>query len=387
MIASRVMTPKRNGPQRVKSRRWSLPWRESMGRSMGIDGPFGCSVGRVHAAFALRKGSLQMFGLSRSNQSRSHFETLLTPWLIRASGPFAAWVDSRLPQRLQTFVSLYGSWLERLRSSSSRSPQAVRVRRLVRLLLLDAGVVAAIVVTAALGAGTLRAYLVADGVFDDAGARAVVIAIAGALAAPFCVGIARVGRKLATTIAQMALPLRGEDLDLADAPRRALAVTLQLGLMLLVGIPLVAVTQPFLPGFHGAEVLLAILLVLGLASWRTATNLQGHVRAGAQVVVEAIARRSQLADGPVAMPPALDAILEGLGEPEVVALAPGCAADGKTLGELNLRGATGATVLAISRGDTAILIPAANESLFAGDIVAVAGAREAVAAARTLLAK
>ena len=323
----------------------------------------------------------------------SAITTLLTPWLIRASGPFATWVDRRLPQRLQTFVVLYGSWLERLRGTGARSEQALRVRRLVRLLLLDAAVIAAIVITTALGASTLRAYLVNEGVLTSAGARGLVIAVAGGLAAPFFIGLARVGRKLAITIAQLALPSVVEKsgspgtLDLAAAPRQALVVTLQLGLMLLVGMPLVAITQPFLPGFQGAELLLAVLLVLVIASWRMATNLQGHVRAGAQVVVEAIARQSQLApSGPVSVPPALHAILEGLGHPEVIALASGCAADGKTLGELNLRGATGATVLAISRGESAILIPSASESLFAGDLVAVAGTREAVAAARTLLA-
>lgn len=318
----------------------------------------------------------------------SAITTLLTPWLIRASGPFATWVDRRLPDSLQTFVSLYGSWLERLRSSGERSEHAARLRRLVRLLFIDAAVLAAIVVTAALGATSARVYLVGEGVLNDVGARALVIATASALAAPFCIGIARVGRKLAVTIATMALPLGSSELDLAAAPRGALVVVLQLGLLLLVGMPLVAITQPFLPGFHGAELLLAILLVLAVASWRMATNLQGHVRAGAQVVVEAIARRSQLAtSGPVDMPPALDPILEGLGQPEVIALPRGCAAEGRTLGELNLRGATGATVLAISRGDTAILIPTASEPLLAGDVVAVAGTRDAVAAARTLLAK
>jgi monovalent cation:H+ antiporter-2, CPA2 family len=318
----------------------------------------------------------------------SAITTLLTPWLIRASEPFATWVDRRLPQSLQTFVSLYGSWLERLRSSGARSAQAVRLRRLARLLLLDAAVLGAIVVTTALGASSARGYLVGEGLLNEVGARAFVIAVASALAAPFCVGIARVGRKLAAAIALMALPVGSGELDLGAAPRGALVVMLQLGLLLLVGMPLVAVTQPFLPGFHGAELLLAILLVLVLASWRMATNLQGHVRAGAQVVVEAIARRSQLAvSGPVDMPPALDPILEGLGQPEVIALTRGCAAEGRTLGELNLRGATGATVLAISRGDTAILIPAATESLLAGDVLAVAGTRDAVAAARTLLAK
>ena len=323
----------------------------------------------------------------------SAITTLLTPWLIRASGPFATWLDRRLPQPLQTFVALYGSWLERLRSSGARTAQALRVRRLVRLLLLDAAVLAAIVVTTALGAGPLRAHLVGKEILTDAGARVLVIALSATLALPFCVGIARVGHQLATTVALLALPAGSEEgdardgsLDLAAAPRRALVVTLQLGLMLLVGVPLVAITQPFLPGFHGAELLLVILLVLLVASWRMATNLQGHVRAGAQVVVEAIARRGQLAtSGPVEMPPALDAILEGLGQPQVIALAAGCAADGKTLAELNLRGATGATVLAISRGESAILMPAASQSLLAGDLVAVAGTRDAVTAARALL--
>ena len=323
----------------------------------------------------------------------SAITTLLTPWLIRASGPFATWLDCRLPQPLQTFVALYGSWLERLRSSGARTEQALRVRRLVRLLLIDATVLGAIVVTTALGAGALRAHLVGKEILTDVGARVLVIALSATLAAPFCVGIARVGHKLATTVAQLALPPGGEEgdtkggsLDLAAAPRRALVATLQLALMLLVGVPLVAITQPFLPGFHGAELLLAVLLVLLVVSWRMATNLQGHVRAGAQVVVEAIARRGKLGtSGPVEMPPALDAILEGLGEPEVIALEPGCAAEGKTLAELNLRGATGATVLAISRGESAILMPAASVALLAGDLVAVAGTREAVAAARALL--
>jgi CPA2 family monovalent cation:H+ antiporter-2 len=320
----------------------------------------------------------------------SAITTLLTPWLIRASGPFATWVDRRLPPSLQTVVALYGSWLERLRSTGHKSPQAARVRRLVRLLLVDAAVLAAIVVTTALGSRALRTYLVGAGALTEVGARALVITVAAAVAAPFCIGIARVGRKLAATIAALALPATADEgaVDLAAAPRRALVVTMQLGLLLLVGVPLVAITQPFLPGFHGAELLLAIVLVLALASWRMATDLQGHVRAGAQVVAEAIARQGHLAtSGPVDMPPALDAILEGLGQPEVIAITKDSPADGKTLRQLDLRGATGATVLAISRGEAAIVVPSAGESLHAGDLVAVAGTRDAVAAARTLLSK
>src|SRR4051794_19035387 len=115
--------------------------------------------------------------------------TLLTPWLLRASTPAAAWVDRRLPQPLQTFVSLYGSWLERLKGSGARSKEALAVRRLVRMILLDAAVLAGIVVSTALGENALRSYLVGKEVFTEVGARALVVGAAGALAAPFCVGI------------------------------------------------------------------------------------------------------------------------------------------------------------------------------------------------------
>src|SRR4029078_12795483 len=141
-----------------------------------------------------------------------------------------------------------------------------------------------------------------------------------------------------------------KDVDLAAAPRRALIVTLQLACVLLVGVPLVAITQPFLEGFQGAELLLIIIAVLGIVFWRSATNLEGHVRAGAQVIVEALASQSH-SSGSAVQAPKVAAVLGGLGEPIAVAIGPGAPAAGKTLAELNLRGLTGATVLAVRRGE------------------------------------
>ena len=63
----------------------------------------------------------------------------------------------------------------------------------------------------------------------------------------------------------------------------------------------------------------------------------------------------------------------------LVAASP---AVGRTLAELNLRGLTGATVLAIQRGDAGLLVPTAREVLAAGDVLALAGTQEAVEAAR-----
>ena len=74
--------------------------------------------------------------------------TLTTPWLIGASGQTAAWIDRKLPARLQTVVSLYGSWLEQVRSSPGRATLGARLRRIVRALLVDAAALAAIVIGA-----------------------------------------------------------------------------------------------------------------------------------------------------------------------------------------------------------------------------------------------
>jgi len=127
--------------------------------------------------------------------------------------------------------------------------------------------------------------------------------------------------------------------------------------------------------------------MLGVALWRTATNLEGHVRAGAQMVLEVLAAQSR-AQRP-AQPGALaqvDQLLPGLGAPESLHLDAASPAAGKTLSEVNLRGLTGATVLAIQRGDTGHSFPSGHEVLEAGDVLALAGTEESIEAARALLA-
>src|SRR5262249_14836398 len=78
----------------------------------------------------------------------SAITTLTTPWLIRAAEPFAALVDRKLPHPLQTFAALYAAWLERLRKRPNTRRDA-RVTRIVRLLALDALVLTALIVLAA----------------------------------------------------------------------------------------------------------------------------------------------------------------------------------------------------------------------------------------------
>ncbi|MFL5272811.1 MAG: cation:proton antiporter regulatory subunit, partial [Anaeromyxobacteraceae bacterium] len=183
-------------------------------------------------------------------------------------------------------------------------------------------------------------------------------------------------RRLGLAIASAALPEGAPGaLDLAVAPRLAFVATLPLGTAALVLLPVIAVTEPFVPAAAGAAVLAGALALLGIALWRSAKNLEGHVRAGALVLVEALAK-GVAAPHASAPPDALAAfrnLFPGLGEPIAVRVPPGSPAVGNTLSQLAIRGATGATVLAIARGRGAVVVPGAGEVLLAGDLLALVG--------------
>jgi CPA2 family monovalent cation:H+ antiporter-2 len=197
-----------------------------------------------------------------------------------------------------------------------------------------------------------------------------------------------VARFLGFDLASRVFPAAGrQQLDLAAAPRRLLVVMLQLGIVLAVGLPLVAITQPFLPPLRGAAALSLVVIILSFTFWRSATNFQGHTRAGAQAIVDALSRQMRstaIGSGE----PSLEAahqILSGLGSPTPVVISKDSPLVGKSLAELKLRGLTGATVLAIQRGDRSVVIPSGHDRLEGGDVLALAGTKDAVAAARELL--
>jgi len=316
--------------------------------------------------------------------SVSALTTLTTPWMIRAAGPVAAWVDRKLPHALQTFVALYGSWIDGLRSPG---PRRTRAQRIVRLLLLDAALLAAVGILS----GRLFPYAVIwlrkHAGLGTVAAEFVAIAAVIAIAAPFLIGIVRLVGALAVALAGQALPAEVPGtVDLAAAPRRALIVALQLAAAVALGLPLFAVARAFLPLALALALFAAALLFLAVRLWLSVTDLQGHVRAGAQVLASAYshARGGAAADTPN---PDLEVsrVLPGLGSPTRFTLAEGSPAVGRTLASLNLRGATGATVLAIARGGEGVLIPTGHEQLRVHDVLALAGTQEAVAAARGLL--
>jgi CPA2 family monovalent cation:H+ antiporter-2 len=276
-----------------------------------------------------------------------------------------------------------------LRTTPEHRTAWARIRRLVGLLFLDAALVAAVVIAASLSALGVERWLARIAGLGPWPARFALVAAAVGLLLPFVFGAVRIARALGVALAAEALPTPTAEggLDLAAAPRRALLVTLQLAILLVAGVPVVAVTQPFLPGVEGMGILLVGVALLAVPLWRSASNLQGHVRAGAQVILEALASQSGSASpgGPEAAGAAPEKVLPGLGNARAVRLGAASTAVGRTLRELDLRGLTGATVIAIDREPEDVVYPTAEETLRAGDTLVLTGTTAAVEAARELL--
>jgi monovalent cation:H+ antiporter-2, CPA2 family len=175
--------------------------------------------------------------------------------------------------------------------------------------------------------------------------------------------------------------------DLGRQPRLVAEAAVRFVGVLITGSALMAITQPFLPGYTALYVLLGAIVILAVLLWRTARGLEGHVRAAAQAVIEVLAAQ-RAAPETAAHDPLEEArrLFPGIGAPTRFELPAHSPAVGRSLAELELRASTGATVIAIVRGTEGFAVPDAHEPLQAGDVLALAGTDEAIDAATVLLA-
>lgn len=316
----------------------------------------------------------------------SALTALLTPVLIRASSFVSTYVDHLLPSALQTYVALYGSWIRNLGHRRKTKAERDRLRRLAMMLFLDCILIAILVMVTSVYGPNLAAFAGPKINLKPIHMQALTTLLAILIGIPLFLGALRVARALGIQLTQEAFPTSKEGIDLAEAPRKALFITLELTIFFAAGAPLVAMTQPFLPpGVPFVIVLIAGLGLLAIPFWRSTKNLQGHVRAGAQVLLETLVSQSHSSEEQAEQRDTLRQLLPGMGDPTVHTIAKDESCCGRTLKELDLRGLTGATVLAIERKPNQVIFPSATEVLQEGDALVLAGNLESVEAARSRL--
>jgi len=300
--------------------------------------------------------------------------TLTSAVMIRGSESIAGWFAARLPGRITTFVSFYESWLDRLRSRHDTAWH--RVRRPVLVLTVDTAIVVIIVI----GGSILGPRAIHETGLTGLTANAIVAVATIALSAPFGLGAVRRVVQIARLLALLVIPEGGE-VDLGRAPRRALTLMLELAIAAVVTIPVVALIQPF----TGTASLIVggVVVFLITITYRSIVDFTQHVRAGSELILELMRSAPQEATVPIG--PQIETMLPGFGGLISVTLGASSAAIGKSLAELNLRARTGATVLAIGRGGGGFATPTPTEPLQAGDVLALTGSDDALAAAKASL--
>jgi monovalent cation:H+ antiporter-2, CPA2 family len=320
----------------------------------------------------------------------------ISPILARYSIAIASFVERKLPHPVQNFASLYASWLSASQlASASNQSLTRRLRSLLTKLLLDLLLVVAVIILAAVFDDRLASFVDQRTDWAALSVRAVVFAICLLPLLPLLFGAVRLIRGFAQELASAAMPKRANgEVDFASAPRRVFVLAIEIGVSTAAFLLVLSLTQPFLTAGLSALVAATLLLLLGIAFWQSAKQLHGHMRAGASALLEILQMqrpaKSKLVDvkSPVEQPVELsdaEALMPGIGSLHAVQIGTHSIAVGKTLSELDIRAQTGASVLLIRRGETALLQPGGSESVCVGDDLVLSGELSAVQRAEDLL--
>lgn len=299
----------------------------------------------------------------------SAITTFTTPFMIRASDRVGRFIDSHLPQSIGLLQAIYDSWTEQTRSAV----QPRRYRGTIAFIMLAMSAVVAVAILFALFGDRIEPMVAVAIGGSLRTADMLVRTTAVVLAAVPCFAIWRGARRLALQIAAGILraPVPGQAVDQPQQAEAKLLVGMfEIAIIFGAVTLLLAIIGPFLSLLDGLAVLLIALVGLGTAIWRSARHLYALVRDGSLMAqIDSWHGDVQSAYSPVT----------------TVMVAPGSRASGRSLGNLDLHGRTGAMVIAIARTGGGVVLPGASEILNAGDTVALAGSSDAVAAARDLI--
>lgn len=295
---------------------------------------------------------------------------------LRFADRAARVIDHHLPRSVQDVLSLHEAWFEKLRAPrvTPRSP----VRRSVLVIAFDGTATAVIVVTAAAWFERLRAMVEAEvGLAAPWDLVVVVVGVALLTAVPI-VSLLRAMRALGAQVAERVFGAAQGGAQ--ERTRRLLVVSVQLLVLLAVGLPFAVVVLPFAgSGFVIAFGVAGVVTVWAL--WRAAGRVAPQVRWSADQLVDLLARQTSDAQSAVSHDPGLLGLERAMG----VALDATSYAVGRTLAAIDLRAMTGATVVAIRSANAERRLPSGTEVLREGDVLALAGLEASLEDARLLL--
>lgn len=298
--------------------------------------------------------------------------TILNPLLVKASDPFADWLERRLPPRMMEGLSTYANWFERFRHAPAPSQTVAAIRLNGTLVLLQLVLAAVFFVAAGLLAKLDFSRFTP---FVEANKRPLLWAAASLLTVPNAIFLFFRARALGEAVADALVPAKVGSTQWAQAFRRftghlssaAWVVALFVETALLSGS--IMPEQPWARAVVGAS-----LLLVGVLGWKRFRLL------GAESLetLRGVLNKEMETDPTDSAAELLDIHTEWL---RVGSSSP---LHGQSLREINLRARVGVSVVGLERAGRTTVNPAADERLEAGDRVLLLGDDEQLASARSI---
>lgn len=302
---------------------------------------------------------------------------LVNPYMIRHADRLAGIARRLLPTAVRQTLGVYTHWIHQLKEEYGETPLRKAVVRSLRLIVINTAFVASLF----MGAGYLARHedLMVDIWFWPGGWRGLLWLPALLLALPFYVANFRKLQALGMMLGEVTIPPSNQTSWAQRLRAFVAALTLFIGVAGMAVITFL-VSSTFLPSPRALIVLVALAAVVTGLSWqflvRVYARAQGEVR-------DLFARNS-----PASLPSSVAGTIGALLDEEVnaVTVPHDSPVIGKSVPELKLRTATGATVVSIERGSDILLNPDAALALEAGDRVLLMGSVAQVDAVRRMFA-
>ena len=300
---------------------------------------------------------------------------LVNPYMIRHADRLAEAARRLLPAAIRQTLDVYTRWIHQLKEEYTYTPLRKIVVRSLRLVVINTAFIAVLFMSA--GYVARHEDLTATLRFWPGGWRGLLWLPALVLALPFYIANFRKLQALGMILGEVTIPPSNQTRWAQRLRALVAALTLFLGV---AGMALLTflVSSTFLPSPRALIALVALAAVVTGLSWRLLMRV--YARAQGEVL-DLLAR-----EAPTPMSSSVAGTIGALldGDVRSVTVPPDSSAIGKSVPELRLRTATGATVVSIERKSDILLNPDAALTLEAGDRVLLLGSAAQVEAVRKM---
>lgn len=336
-----------------------------VGMSMSQIGEFSFIIAALGLSLKVTSGFLYPIAVCVSA-----ITTFVTPYLIRGSDPFTAWLTRRLPPTMLSYANLYSRWLGQFERGRQDNQVRAILRRIMGQLVVFLGLIGGSILSAVfISRITMRYYVPAR---DWKSAINSVLWLAALLAAmPVYLSSYRKLKALGMILAELGITdaMGGErKTEVRAVVANAILV---FGLLILAGYTF-GLSYAVLPPQQVLYLLIALaaLMVYWMRGPFNKIYFQGKA---------ALAETFSKSEPPEAPPPAAAQHVTHLlreARLETLVLAQGMPGANRTPRDLELKTRTGAFIVGIEREALQIVNPDADELLLPGDQLLLVGSRE-----------